>query len=273
MDLQTIKYPIYIISKGRFKNPITAKQFLKENIPFYIAVEPQEYNSYCKTIPSKFVLKLPFSNLGLGSYPARNYCWEHSIENGFDKHHLFDDNIYGFYILNNNKRTKATCKEAILTLEKLDSFYKNVAISGFNYNMFGCNIVKPFRVNVHIYSAMLITNDLPYRWRLKYNEDVDLCLQVLHNGYCTIQLNVYLACKVSTVAKLKGGNQTELYQNNNHNKKLLKAKSLEALWPQYVKTIIRFGRPHHQVSWKKLFKHGLIKKVTNDKASPTNNKQ
>ena len=67
--------------------------------------------------------------------------------------------------------------------------------------------------------------------------------------------------KISTVAKLKGGNQTELYKGNAHEKKVLKARSLEEVWPQYVKTVIRFGRPHHQVSWTKLFKQPLIKAV------------
>jgi len=41
-------------------------------------VEPQEYDNYCSTIPKKYIHKLPFSNLGVGSYPARNYAWEHS---------------------------------------------------------------------------------------------------------------------------------------------------------------------------------------------------
>ena len=130
-------------------------------------------------------------------------------------------------------------------------------MSGYNYHMFGVNIMRPFRVNVHLYSALLINNEIPYRWRLKYNEDVDLCLQILNGGLCTIQMCAYLVMKTSTTAKMKGGNQDELYKNNNTNKKLLKAKSLETVWPQYVKTVIRFGRPHHQVSWKKLFKQPL----------------
>jgi hypothetical protein len=59
---------------------------------------------------------------------------------------------------------------------------------------------------------------------------------------------------------MKGGNQDELYENNDYNKKVLKTKSLESVWPQYVETVIRFNRPHHHVNWKKHFKHTLIKK-------------
>lgn len=93
-------------------------------------------------------------------------------------------------------------------------------------------------------------NELPYRWRLKYNEDVDLCLQVLHNKGNTASCIYYMADKVSTSAKMKGGNQTELYQGNKAEKNLLKAKMLEAVWPQYAKTVIRFNRHHHLIDWK-----------------------
>ena len=58
---------------------------------------------------------------------------------------------------------------------------------------------------------------------------------------------------------MKGGNQTELYQGNNPLKKVQKARSLEEIWPQYVKVIFRFHRPHHFVDWKKHFTHGLIR--------------
>tara|TARA_Y100000401_G_scaffold109635_1_gene106059 strand:- start:1589 stop:2002 length:414 start_codon:yes stop_codon:yes gene_type:complete len=101
---------------------------------------------------------------------------------------------------------------------------------------------------------------MPYRWRLKYNEDVDLCLQVLDNNLCTILINAFIVDKTSTVAKMKGGNQDELYKNNAYEKKVLKTKSLEEIWPQYVKTIIRFNRPHHFVDWKGHFNHSLVRK-------------
>jgi len=91
---------------------------------------------------------------------------------------------------------------------------------------------------------------MKYRWRLKYNEDIDLCLQVLHNGGSTSSCIYYMTNKTSTSAKMKGGNQTELYQGNKAEKNLLKAKMLEAVWPQYVKTVIRFNRHHHLIDWK-----------------------
>jgi hypothetical protein len=249
------KYPIYIISKGRYKTPLTANYFKSCNIDFLIAVEPQEYDDYCKSVGSQYVLKLPFSNLGLGSYPARNYCWEHSIQNGSKKHFLFDDNIRGFAKWVNGKKKQHNIGiEAIKYIENYSDI-NNIDICGYEYRYFVAKPPKqPFKENTHVYSAMLIKNDINYRWRLKYNEDIDLCLQVLHNGGTTASCLYYMTNKTSTSVKMKGGNQTELYQGNAPKKNLLKAKMLEAVWPQYVKTVIRFNRHHHLIDWKQFKK-------------------
>jgi len=263
MDHKKVRYPIYIISKGRAYNPITAKMFLKENIDFTIAVEPQEYDEYCKTIPQKYVRSLPFKNLGLGSYPARNWCWDDSIKRGFDKHFLFDDNIYNFKSLNAGKREHVTALKALSYLEDFADQFIDLAICGYNYSTFITKATpKAFFMNTHVYSGMLIKNNIPFRWRLKYNEDVDLCLQVLHAKLNTVCFNKYTITKVSTTAKMKGGNQDELYKNNAEEKKFLKSKSLQMIWPQYVNVTKKYDRWHHQVSWQKFFKHPLKRKIT-----------
>lgn len=260
MDCSEVKYPIYIVSKGRHQNPLTAKMLLKEKINFRIAVEPQEAHLYAQTIPEQNIFALEFSNLGLGSFPARNACWEDSKKMGFKKHFIFDDNIHHFSRLNNGKRTHCSAVLALKSLESFTDRFENVAISGYNYRYFVTRSTrKPFSINTHVYSGMLINNEIPFRWRLKYNEDVDLCLQALHSKWCTILLNAFLIDKVSTTVKMPGGNQTELYQNNDERKKMLKSKSLQLQWPQYVKVIERFGRPHHSVNWRKHFPHPLRK--------------
>lgn len=246
-----LNYPVYIISKGRYELTLTADNLQKSNINFYIAVEPQEYDLYVKKLSKDKVLKLPFSNLGLGSYPARNFCWEHAKAKGYKYHWLFDDNIQCWKKWINGKRKSIEdIKPAFLYVEQYAK-KTNIDILGFEEPNFVVKPPKkPFKHNCHVYSAMLIKNDLPYRWRLKYNEDVDLCLQVLHNGGSTASCVYYMADKVSTAVKMKGGNQTELYQGNKAEKNLLKAKMLEAVWPQYAKTVIRFNRHHHLINWK-----------------------
>lgn len=244
-------YPIYIVSKGRYKTPLTANAFKEANLDFYICVEPQEYELYCESIGEKYILKMPFSNLGLGSYPARNFAWEHARKNGYKYYWCFDDNIRGFAKWVNGKKTNyKNCLDAILYVENFVNKNK-CDISGFEYRYF---VAKPpktaFKLNTHVYSAMLIKTSLPYRWRLKYNEDIDLCLQVLHNGGKTSSCIYYMTNKTSTSAKMKGGNQDELYKGNDPKKNLLKAKMIESVWPQYSKTVIRFGRHHHLIDWK-----------------------
>jgi hypothetical protein len=32
------------------------------------------------------------------------------------------------------------------------------------------------------------------------------------------------------------------------------------MWPQYVRTVVKFGRPHHDIKWKTFFKHPLIRR-------------
>lgn len=245
------EYPIYIISKGRAYNPLTAKHFEEYGVDYHIVVEPQEFDDYAKKLGAHRVIALPFSNLGLGSYPARNFCWEHSKQKGHKYHWIFDDNIGGIAKWIDGKKRKVN--EGSKPFLYVENFVKthDIDIGGFEYHGFCFKAPKkPFKQNCHVYSSLLIKNSLPYRWRLKYNEDIDLCLQVLHNGGKTASCIYYLANKTSTTAKMKGGNQDDLYKGNDPKKKLLKAKMLETVWPQYAKTVIRFGRIHHFVDWK-----------------------
>lgn len=249
------KYPIYIISKGRFEKTLTADNLDKSGLEYLIAVEPQEYDNYCNKLGSGKVLKLPFTNLGLGSYPARNYCWEHAKNSGNKRHWLFDDNILFWMKWVNGKRTKIDDVKDAIKFVEIFTDKNNIQISGFEEPNFCVRVPKKsFKLNCHVYSAMLIENNLSYRWRLKYNEDVDLNLQILHNGLKTASCMFYLANKVSTADNMKGGNQSELYKNNDPKKALLKAKMLEKVWPQYVKTVIRFNRYHHFIDWKQFKK-------------------
>lgn len=245
------KYPIYIVSKGRAYKPLTAKLFDKANINYLIVVEPQEEKDYIKALGQNKVLVLPFSNLGLGSFPARNFIWEHSKSLGYKYHWIFDDNFLMFKKWINSKRVRIENIIDAIKFVEMHADKTNVDITGFERPEFCCKVPKKaFKYNCHVYSAMLIKNSLSYRWRLKYNEDIDLCLQVLHNKGTTSSCVYYMAKKTDTGQKMKGGNQDELYKGNDPKKKLLKAKMLEAVWPQYAKTVIRFNRYHHFVDWK-----------------------
>ena len=90
------KYPVYIISKGRWESRLTSKALEEMNVPYYIVVEPQEYDNYPEVINPKKILVLPFRNLGQGSIPARNWVWAHSLSINAKRHWILDDNIRSF---------------------------------------------------------------------------------------------------------------------------------------------------------------------------------
>ncbi len=195
------RYPVYIISKGRFENCLTAKFMLKDELEFFLVVEPQEADEYKKRYGAERVLILPFSNLCLGGIPARNWVWEHAKKSGSKRHWIFDDNIRTMERRYNAYRVRCNSGPALAACEDFVDRYQNIAIAGPNYSMFCPDRTPcaPFYLNNHVYSALLILNELPMRWRGRYNEDTDLCLQALSSGWCTILFNIFLIQKMTTM--------------------------------------------------------------------------
>jgi hypothetical protein len=84
------KNPIYIISKGRWDNNITAKALDNIGVNYRVAVEDKQYDNYAAVLGEDKVLAMPFNDHGKGSGPARNWCWDHSMEEGYSHHWLLD---------------------------------------------------------------------------------------------------------------------------------------------------------------------------------------
>lgn len=251
-------YPIYIISKGRWKNPLTVKSLERMKVPYHIVIEPQEYDNYASVVDPNKIYVLPFSNLGQGSIPARNWVWDHSVNIGAKRHWILDDNVEAFNRLNRNIKPVVLTGSLFKAAEDFTDRYENVALSGFNYYSFckSTDPVPPFYLNTRVYSCILIKNDLPYKWRGRYNEDTDLSLRVLKDGWCTILFNAFLAGKVTTM-RMKGGNTDELYANDGRKKM---AEALAELHPDVATVVWKFNRWHHKVDYKSFKKNKLIKK-------------
>ena len=265
------KYPIYIVSKNRSDTRFTSKALEKMNVPYHIIIEASDRDKYSAVIDKQKILILPekyldeydtFDNLGrtksTGPGAARNFAWDHSVKRGAERHWVMDDNIVGFMRWNNNLQLYVVTGAYFRAMEDFVDRYKNVAMAGPNYFMFAARKTKapPFITNTRIYSCNLIKNDLPYRWRGRYNEDTDLSLRILKDGWCTVQFNAFLQHKITTQA-VKGGNTADFYQKEGT---LPKSKMQVDMHPDVSKLVWKFNRWHHHVDYRPFKKNKLIKK-------------
>lgn len=262
--------PVYIVSKGRADNGITTKALDKMGVPHYIVVEIHEAAEY-KTKTNATILALPSKYLNnydtcdeLGSTrskgpgAARNFCIDHSKNNGFNRHWVMDDNLDAFHYLNKNEKYEVETGATLKATEDFVDRFSNVPVAGLNYYSFckKTDKVPPFIANTRIYSCLLIDNNAGYRWRGRYNEDTDLSLRVLKDGLCTIQMNVFLCGKVTT-QRMKGGNTKEFYADEGT---LPKSQMLADLHPDVASVVWKFNRWHHHVNYKPFKENKLIKK-------------
>jgi hypothetical protein len=247
------EYPVYVISKGRHEPRSTSRALEKRGIPYRIVVEPQEHGLYASVIDPRKILTLPFGNLGQGSIPARNWVWEHSIREGHAKHWILDDNISHFGYLNRNTKHHTTSGTTFRVIEVFSDRYENLALSGMQYEFFLMprrNRHPPVILNTRVYSCILVRNDIPYRWRGRYNEDTDLSLRALKGGWCTVLFNAFYAKKVMTMS-VRGGNTDELYRHDGgFDGRLAMAHSLRKQHPDVVRVARRWGRWQHVVDYR-----------------------
>jgi hypothetical protein len=266
------RYPIYIVSKGRWEKRLTSDCLEGYGVPYRMVVEPQEYDDYAARmayphqrlliLPQKYhdeydpCTDLPHGSNGPGA--ARNFCWDHAISTGATSHWVLDDNIRAFVRLNRHRKDRVTSGSVFCAAEDFVDRYENVGLSGFNYRAFAKERqrLQPFILNTRIYSCMLIRNDLSFRWRGRYNEDTDLSLRVLKAGWCTIQFNAFLQDKIVTQS-MKGGN-TEAFYNAEGTR--LKSEMIRDLHPDVTRLTWRFGRIHHYVNYRPFRRNKLIKK-------------
>ena len=254
------KFPLYIVSKGRWESRMTSKALHAMGVPHHIVVEKSEREKYAAVVPDSATLLTldpqyqedydPCDDLGSsrskGSGAARNFAWEHSIANGHDWHWVMDDNIRAFARLNNNIKINVMSGVFFAVMEDFCLRYKNVAMAGPNYDFFVPRKSKkrPFTPNTRIYSCNLIRNDMPYRWAGRYNEDTHLSLRMLKGGWCTILFNAFLQRK-NTTLQMKGGNTDDVYKDGT----TAKSQMIANLHSDITKVVWRFNRIHHHTDY------------------------
>lgn len=263
MPVHNPRWPVYIVSKGRADSRLTSRSLERMQVPYFMAIEPQDYDAYAAVIDPKKILVLPFSNHGDGPGRARNWVWNHSISLGAERHWVLDDNIADFYRLQNNLRARVETGAIFRASEDFVDRYENVMIAGFAYRSFVApnTPYPPFITNTRIYSVLLIDNQCPFKWRGRYNEDTDICLRVLKAGFCTVQFYAFLQGKAATQT-LPGGNTEEFYHKEggldkakwregrmNAEGTLKKSQMLVDMHPDVSRLVWRYDRWHHHVDY------------------------
>jgi hypothetical protein len=254
------RYPIFVISKGRADTRLTVRSLEAAGIPYRIVVEPTEYKQYATVIDPAKIIVTPFSNLGLGSIPVRNFVWQTAVDEGHARHFILDDNIDGFWRLNNNLKLRVDTGATFRAIEDWCDRYENVGLAAMNYFMFASRKTKlaPLTMNTRCYSCILVNHalDLDERWRGRYNEDTDLSLRALKAGWCTALFNAFLCLKQTTMT-MNGGNTDELYKDDG---RLKMAQSLVDQHPDVTKIVWKWGRWQHSVDYRPFARNKLRRK-------------
>jgi len=255
------QYPIYIVSKGRARTCITADHLIKMHVPFRIIIEKSDWDAYAEVYGAENLLELDMSyktnydtydshnpnvpkSKSTGPGPARNFAWNHAKNVlGAKWHWVMDDNIFGFTYYKDQKRIKAVDGTLFASAEDFINRYDNIGISGLNYYMFAVPGSKdrPYVDNTRIFSCLLINNAIPIRWAGRYNEDVDICIRAMKEGYSTIQFDAFLAKKGGTQL-MAGGNTDAFYASEGT---LPKSNMLAYAHPDLSHVQWRFMRWHH----------------------------
>jgi hypothetical protein len=241
------RYPIYVPTRGRWQpaSALTIRFLLRDGTPFRAVVTPSEVERYEPLVGAGRLLVLPSDDLIL--LDARNWIRDHAESEGHARHWQLDDNIRHLRRWYRGRRIPCAAGPALAAVEDFVDRYTNIAVAGLNYTMFAVRGQPAVVRNVHVYSCTLINHAWPGRWRLVYNDDTDLCLQALADGWCTALVNTFLAYKVRTGA-IGGGNTDGLYRGDG---RLTMARQLERVWPGVVTVNRRYGRPQHVVNWRK----------------------
>ena len=256
-----LRYPIFVPTKGRHDRLSTIKQFMASNVPFHAVVEQQELPAYGAVVGEQRCLVLPHRDQGL--VVTRNWIWDHAQSLGVERFWTFDDNIARFFRLYKNKKYPLQGIPLVTALVVIEDFadrYENLPVIGMAYRGFvkQSQKVKPLILNTRVYSNMLIQthakdrNGKPFRNEGFFNDDTDLCLRILKDGQCTVQVCAFLVGKAQTMT-VKGG-MTPYYQSDG---RLKMAQELRAKHPDVVSITHRFGHWQHLVDYRRFRKNKL----------------
>jgi len=179
-----VMYPIYIPSKNRAGSTTTPQLLRESGVSFYVLVEPQDYENYQKYHPDHELLMMDKNDQGIDY--ARNFAKNHATENGHTYHWQLDDDVKAFRVRIDTKNLKTTGAHVLSIVEKVTNLYSNIGTAAPMYDTFAYTVPTPIKLNKMVASVMLFKNDPEIIFRPMIIDDIDVTMQYLDKGYCTL---------------------------------------------------------------------------------------
>jgi hypothetical protein len=269
-----VKYPIFIVSKGRdlsLKKTMTWDILDELGLDYKIVVE-QNQQYYKDRFGDKvlFITDKYQNDKDIDfSVRQRSFIVDYCNENGINSHWDMDDNIFQFSYHNRLQDKKIISKVPLHYIEYIHDKY-NFSMSGFSE--FGKNLpvrsqeTREKNMFSRVFSCMLINNknlkEKGLNFIGKYNEDLVLNLNCLTNGlniYRTHQFKIGKPTTSNTDKRksMIGGN-SEVHKEGGIERRV---KYVCEKFPKYVKECKRNSKSydvHFEVNYKhKDFKHDI----------------
>ena len=218
-----LKYPVYIPSKGRSTTCNTPNLLRKNNIPFFLVVEPQDREAYIKNWGIDCIITMKENDKGIAY--VRRFCKEHSKAQGDKFHWQIDDDIKNFLRRIDNKNIRCDPLDVLIPIENYIKDFNNIGIAGAKHSLFAWSAKNEIDFNKQICTCGLFNNSVDANWREGVIEDTDYSMQVLSKGYCSVLFNKLLY-EPPPVGTNSGGNRAA----GHYDKYLNLAKGLQSAW-------------------------------------------
>jgi len=181
------RYWIYIPSKLRADNCITADLLIDNWIDFKIVVEPQEYDLYLEKYWEDKLLSLDKNDMWLPY--SRNWIKDYSKSLWEEYHWQFDDDIIDIKKREWTKNNKIHSLIPMIEIEDFVDKYTNIAVAWLRDITYAWSQKDLLSYNKLVTSTFIVNNSVDNKWEDNVIWMNDYCLQVLFKWYCTILFN------------------------------------------------------------------------------------
>tara|TARA_R110000751_G_scaffold55897_5_gene119775 strand:- start:354 stop:1178 length:825 start_codon:yes stop_codon:yes gene_type:complete len=209
VNLKSNKYQIFIPSKNRAENCITAQELILEGADFVIVVEPQDYAAYKKVYSENNLLVLNENDKGIGY--VRNFIKNYAANKNLKYYWQIDDDLKFKKRINDKNEYHSACS----MLSEIESYvdgHSNIGIAGLRNQVFAWTLKTDMTFNIQCCAANLVRSDMKAQYENEIVEDTDFNMQVLTEGFCTVTFDKLLFM-TGTPGKNSGGCSGDTYYN------------------------------------------------------------